>query len=129
MLVGAVGIEIASLNSKPADPRRYRPLRFPIVVNCCQARSLQHRFAGTTCGRAAHELELAASAVTALRHLVLQPLQPAGTAKRSVSHTRLHELWVGSLVGLWVENFIVRGPGRFRQRSPLAALPFFANWN
>jgi len=46
-------------------------------------------------------LEPATSAVTALHEMLLQQLtKHAGTAKRSASHTRQIELWVG----LWVEN-------------------------
>src|SRR6267378_1456878 len=40
------------------------------------------------------------AAVTALREMVFAtPYKDVGAAKRSVSHTRSHELWVG----LWVE--------------------------
>ncbi len=47
-------------------------------------------------------LEPAASAVTALREMVLQQLtRHAGTAKRRASHIRHTKLWVG----LWVGNF------------------------
>jgi hypothetical protein len=43
----------------------------------------------------------ATSAVTMLREMVLQQVtKHAGSAKRSASHTRQIELWVG----LWVEN-------------------------
>jgi hypothetical protein len=45
----------------------------------------------------------AASAVTALRESVFTPTyRYAGTAKRSTSHTRLHDLWVR----LWVGNLL-----------------------
>ena len=50
--------------------------------------------AGTT------RLELATSAVTALREMMLQLTRHARTAKRSANHTGLHEL----RVGLWVES-------------------------
>jgi hypothetical protein len=57
---------------------------------------------GQVCNAAAGDsprLELATSAVTALREMVLQQLyKHAGTAKRSISHARPHELWAG----LWL---------------------------
>jgi len=48
--------------------------------------------------------------VTALREMVFAtPYKDVGAAKRSVSHTRPHELWVG----LWVE---------FRHAAPESAI-------